>query len=134
MNIAKPARVAVGTIVIGVSAALGPMPVLAADAGAVNCLQISQISNTRIIDDQNIVFKVRNNTFYNNKLPNKCSGLKSANKFTYSTSQSVLCNVDIITVLHDSGPDMMRGASCGLGVFTPTQDPDKKVADKEKSS
>lgn len=133
MNIARPARVAVGTVVIGAFAALGPVQVFATESGAVNCLPIAQISSTRVIDDQNIVFKVRNNTFYNNKLPHKCGGLKSADTFTYSTSQSQLCNVDIITVLHGSGASMMRGASCGLGDFTPTEDPDKK-ADKKKSS
>ena len=93
---------------------------------SLNCLRIVEISNTRIIDDQNIVFRTRNNRFYNNHLPHKCGGLKSAGKFRYKTSLSELCNVDIITVMNGSGESMMDGASCGLGMFTPTEDPAKK--------
>lgn len=93
---------------------------------SVNCLHIKQITNTKIIDDQNIVFKVSGNKFYNNQLPHKCPGLKSANKFMYETSLSELCNVDIISVLNDFGGSLTKGASCGLGVFTPTTDPAKK--------
>ncbi|MET0378836.1 MAG: DUF6491 family protein [Spongiibacteraceae bacterium] len=99
---------------------------------ATDCLQIVQIKNTRIIDDQNIVFETRGRQFYNNHLPRKCPGLKSSDKFRYKTSQSVLCNVDIITVLVGSGSSMMDGATCGLGSFTPTQDPDEKAKEKAK--
>lgn len=107
------------------------MQVMADDAKPVegkslDCLQINQIKRTRIIDDQNIVFATNGNRFYNNHLAQKCSGLKSADKFRYKTSQSVLCNVDTITVLHDAGSGMMDGATCGLGTFTPAEDPDKK--------
>ena len=91
-----------------------------------HCLQITDIANTKIIDDQNIVFKTRSNKFYNNHLPIKCAGLKSADKFSYKTSLSKLCNVDIITVLESSGASIMNGGSCGLGDFTPTTDPAKK--------
>jgi hypothetical protein len=114
-------------------AALTSGAVVADDAKAavtddsVNCLPIAQIKQTKIIDDQNIVFTTRSNKFYNNRLPRKCSGLKSADKFRYKTSQSSLCNVDIITVLQNAGSDLMDGASCGLGSFTPTTDPSKKA-------
>jgi hypothetical protein len=96
-------------------------------AQATDCLQIVQIRQTRIIDDQNIVFETSGKKFYNNRLTHKCSGLKSADKFRYKTSQSVLCNVDTITVLQGSGSSMMDGATCGLGSFTPTEDPSKKA-------
>lgn len=99
---------------------------------SVRCLQTSQIRNTRIIDDQNIVFETNGKRFYNNHLPHKCSGLKSANKFSYTTSQPTLCNVDIINVLSGFGASMMRGAGCGLGEFTPIPNPDKKDDDKNK--
>lgn len=103
----------------------------AADGGAIDCVQIVQIDNTRVIDDQNILFRLRGNRFYNNRLPHKCPGLKSAGKFSYRTSQSVLCNVDTITVLLGSGTSLTRGASCGLGRFTPTTDPARKDKGKE---
>lgn len=111
--------------------AVGVQAALADDAKPVegkplDCLQINQIKRTKIVDDQNIVFALTGNRFYNNHLAQKCSGLKSSNKFRYQTSQSVLCNVDTITVLHDAGSGMMDGATCGLGKFTPTTDPDKK--------
>lgn len=94
---------------------------------SLDCLPSGQISSTKIIDDQNIVFKVRGNKFYNNHLPHKCSGLKAADKFRYTTSISKLCNVDIITVLQEAGGEMVDGAACGLGMFTPTTDPAKKA-------
>ncbi len=118
--------------IVAMAALFSAGTVTAAEEQAVRCLQTSTIQDTRVIDDQNIVFKTNGNRFYNNHLPHRCSGLKSANKFSYTTSLSVLCNVDIITVLENFGGSMARGAGCGLGEFTPIPDPDKK--DKEKDT
>jgi len=118
---------------IGVFAALlgFSIPGFAADANAETCLQITDISTTKVVDDQTILFKTRGNHWYKNQLPHKCPGLKSNDKFLYKTSLSKLCNVDMITVLISSGSSMMQGASCGLGLFTPTDDPAKKPKDSE---
>lgn len=83
------------------------------------CLPIKSIKQTKVVDDQNILFYVSGGKVYTNHLPHSCSGLASADTFKYKTSQSELCNVDVITVLHRAGGSLMPGASCGLGEFAP---------------
>jgi hypothetical protein len=78
---------------------------------------LRSIKQTKVLDDQNILFYTNNNKNYKNHLPYPCSGLASANSFMYRTSESKLCNVDIITVLEKFGGNFTQGASCGLGVF-----------------
>jgi len=90
------------------------------------CVQIIQIDHTKILDDQNILFYMKDRKIYKNHLPNRCAGLKAADTFRYRTSQSQLCNVDIITVLNRTGGDFMPGPSCGLGVFEPYTPPPKE--------
>jgi hypothetical protein len=88
---------------------------------AERCIQISRIDHTQVVDDQNIVFHMRGGKAYNNSLPERCIGLKAANAFKYSTSQSQLCNVDIISVWSQSVGEVVPGASCGLGMFEPIE-------------
>jgi hypothetical protein len=100
-----------------------------ADAGrlmaAERCLAVATIKRTQIVDDQNILFYTRNHKIYNNHLAHSCAGLTIADTFKYATSQSQLCNVDFITVLHQTGSGWTPGASCGLGWFEPTPSPEK---------
>ncbi len=98
-----------------------------ADGGNVNimgdpvrCLQAISIRNTKIIDDGTIDFDT-GAKLYRNRLPARCPGLKSADKFSYTVSTGSLCNADIIYVLNDYGGEMQRGISCGLGEFVPIQ-------------
>jgi len=90
------------------------------------CVPIAQIDHTKILDDQNVLFYMKNRKIYKNHLPNRCAGLKAADTFRYKTSQSQLCNVDIITVLNRTGGDFMPGPSCGLGMFEPYTPPPKE--------
>jgi hypothetical protein len=86
---------------------------------------IPNIQQTRVVDDRTIDFIMRDGRVLRNNLPNSCGGLKVNRSFAYETSQSQLCNVDIITVVvQGAGP--VRGASCGLGSFTPIELPPKK--------
>ncbi len=89
----------------------------------VSCVPLNRIRETRVIDDQTIDFRLVNNEIYRNTLPNKCPGLNIDRSFSYKTSQTQLCNVDIITVLH-TGAAGYRGASCGLGQFVPVKPAD----------
>jgi hypothetical protein len=92
---------------------------------AQNCVQIANIQQTRVVDDRTIDFNMRDGRVLRNSLPNTCAGLKINRSFAYETSQAQLCNVDIITVVvQGAGP--VRGASCGLGKFTPIEAPPKK--------
>jgi hypothetical protein len=95
----------------------------------VNCVQISQIRSTRVIDDQTIDFQMRNGTILRNTLPNRCPALGFERAFSYRTSIAQLCNVDIITVVVQGGGPQ-NGASCGLGMFVPV----KPQADDTKAA
>jgi hypothetical protein len=93
-------------------------------AGSKTCIALTQIDSTNALDDQTIIFKMKGGKQYKNTLPYKCSGLKFENAFSYRTSLSQLCNVDIITVLR-SGSRLDSGPSCGLGTFEPYTPPAK---------
>ena len=93
---------------------------LVANGKPVDCVQINSIRQTDVRDDRTIDFILNGNKVYRNTLPNSCPSLGFERRFMYKTSLSQLCSVDIITVLYNS-PDLMRGASCGLGKFQPMQ-------------
>ncbi|MEM6684025.1 MAG: DUF6491 family protein [Pseudomonadota bacterium] len=115
---------------IMLSAALSMMvfkPALAEDAQtpdaqakpAQNCVQIVRLRQSHVLDDQTIVFEARGSDYYLNELPQRCPRLGFEKSFTYATSLTQLCNVDIVTVLQNFGGQFVRGASCGLGKFQP---------------
>lgn len=83
----------------------------------VTCVQTNRIRETRVLDDSTILFVMNDGTTLRNDLPNRCPGLGFERAFSYQTSISQLCNVDIITVINQGGGPT-RGASCGLGLFT----------------
>ncbi len=87
-----------------------------------NCVQIRDIRSSHVLSDQIIDFELINGKVMRNVLPYKCSGLGFSEAFTYSTSLSQLCSVDIITVLNQGGGPP-RGATCGLGQFQPVTFP-----------
>jgi hypothetical protein len=84
----------------------------------VSCINLRNIRSTNVIDDQTIDFHLSGNQVYRNSLPNRCPQLGFERAFAYQTSIPQLCSVDIITVIVQ-GSGSMRGASCGLGKFTP---------------
>ncbi|RMF98919.1 MAG: hypothetical protein D6727_01565 [Gammaproteobacteria bacterium] len=86
--------------------------------GTQKCVNITRIRKTRIIDDSTILFYMQGGKVYVNHLPRRCSGLRSAGSFSYKTSVSSLCDVDIITVIRPTTP-VVRGPSCGLGTYQP---------------
>ena len=94
-------------------------------AAAERCLPVHTIRRTKVVDNQNILFYTYTRKVYINHLPHTCTDLTMGDTFKYATSQSQLCNVDTITVLHETGSGWIPGASCGLGMFEPTTDPEK---------
>ena len=98
-------------------------PAMVPAGDPVNCVQTSQIRSTQVQDDQTIDFTMRNGQVFRNTLPNRCPGLGFSRAFSYSTSTSQLCSVDIITVIEQGGGPR-RGASCGLGQFVPAKPAD----------
>ena len=93
---------------------------------AQDCIPLSQIRETRVRDDWTIDFMRDNRTGWRNTLPNRCSGLKMNDGFSYETSLSQLCSVDIIHVLERT-PDLRKGIGCGLGKFVPIEIEKKKT-------
>jgi hypothetical protein len=87
----------------------------------VRCLRTTQFSDTRVRDGRTIDFMRNSRQGWRNTLPSSCPGLASRNAFTYRTSTSELCDLDIITVLDNVGGGLQRGASCGLGQFVPIE-------------
>jgi hypothetical protein len=92
--------------------------------GTVSCLQLRSINSTEVVDDKTIIFKMNGRKSYKNTLPYKCPQLGFQKAFSYKTSGSQLCSVDIITVL-ETGGGIRQGASCGLGKFEPYTPPAK---------
>ena len=86
------------------------------DRTPVDCVTISRISKTEILDDQTVLFFMRGNKqIYQNHLPRKCPNLESEDRFGYRVSSSRLCKVDMITVL----PRVGIPTTCRLGEFIP---------------
>lgn len=89
------------------------------DEGGEQCIDTRQIKTTRIVDNQNIIFYMRDRTIYHNELPRACSGLRRGKAISYRTSLSRLCSIDVITLLDTTGMGISPGPSCGLGKFLP---------------
>lgn len=85
---------------------------------AETCLDVYRIKETRIIDNQTILFIMRGGKRYLNRLPVPCAGLVVADGFGYSTSITKLCMQDHISVL---SPGSAPGNICMLGKFIPIE-------------
>lgn len=104
--------------------ASGPGPQSAIAGASQNCVELTRIREARVVDDQTIDFVQTSGQTLRNTLPYRCPTLGFEKAFSYETSLSRLCNVDIITVVVQGGGPR-RGASCGLGNFTPYTPPPK---------
>lgn len=83
------------------------------------CVLLRNIDRTDVIDDYNILFYMRGSDIYHVRLPNRCAGLRIADSFMYSTSLSVLCELDVIRPLRHFGGRFTPTGACGLGRFRP---------------
>ncbi len=64
----------------------------------ISCVDTHYIRETDVIDNQNILFRTNGNKYYMNRLPNRCSGLKIQDGFSYTLrGLNKLCNVDVVT-------------------------------------
>jgi hypothetical protein len=94
-----------------------PAPVATPAGDPVDCISLP-IGQSVVRDDRTIDFFV-GRTVYRNVLPRSCPSLGFDRAFSYATSISRLCSLDIITVLQQTGGQLSRGALCGLGKFQP---------------
>jgi hypothetical protein len=88
---------------------------------AKSCVPIRSIRSTAVVDDSTIDFKMVGGKTLRNHLPLSCPGLKFQDSFSYRTSLSQLCNVDVIRVVQNYGGGLQEGAACGLGKFQPVE-------------
>lgn len=89
------------------------------------CLETVRIKETRILDDQTILFEMRGGAFYLNRLPVASPGLKIAGGFSYSTSIAKLCSQDSIKIV---SPGSAPTSTALLGEFV--QFKEKGTVDK----
>jgi len=84
-----------------------------------DCVPLTAIDRTRVVDDQTILFYMHNDRVFRNYMPRKCPGLERQNRFMYETRSSRLCSIDMITVLEQWGTRLEPGFTCKLGDFHP---------------
>ena len=80
-----------------------------------DCISLTRLDRTDIIDDRNILFYMRGKEVYLNQLPHRCSGLRMSDGFSYRRTINRLCKIDMIRPLPRGG--MGGGIACGLGTF-----------------
>lgn len=92
------------------------------DRTPADCVRASNIRSTLVVDDQTILFYMRGNRVFQNRLPEDCPRLGKERRFSYErrVGQRVgrLCSIDAITVL-ESFSVTPFGATCRLGKFHP---------------
>lgn len=89
------------------------------DRAPEDCLSLSRINRTVVVDDETVLFYMRGGDVYQNILPRRCAGLKDNERFMYSPFSNRLCDTDTITVLEQFGGRFDRGMTCRLGEFYP---------------
>lgn len=109
----------VGCLLISFAPCSSVLGQVADEEEAERCVDVRSIDRTDVVDDYNILFYMRNGDIYVNHLPRRCPGLRRERTFSYRTTMSRLCNVDLITVLDRMGSGFQPGVSCGLGLFYP---------------
>ena len=116
------------------------IPVLAQDEEAVDipegekvgdsmrsCVTLRSLRRTEVIDDGNILFRMRGRTVYHNILPAKCGGLAREDRFSYDAQFGRLCKGDVIRVLYSDSFGMREGSGCRIGAFHKISQEEAKV-------
>jgi len=86
-----------------------------ADDAADRCITGNRIDHTKVLDDQTILFVMRDHTVYRNRFPLRCLGLKNEpDGFTYAPTDpgtDELCSNQMVIRLNSSR------MSCQIGAF-----------------
>ena len=96
------------------------VPAATPDGQPRQCLQTSQIRETRVRSDRVIDFVTNGGKVYRNTLDMPCPQLGFEKRFSHKSPLDQYCSTDTITVLMDAG-GLQPGASCGLGEFQPVK-------------
>ncbi len=98
---------------------------------AQRCINLRRLDRSEVLSNQAIIFHMRGDEIFINRLRYRCSGLSRRDTIMFETRFNQLCNLDQVTVLNEMGGRFMRGASCGLGLFHPI---DKDTVDLLKGN
>ena len=78
-----------------------------------NCINRIRIRRAQVLDDYTILFHMNDGRIFKNELPFRCFGLGFEKAFGYTLTISLLCDVDLITVISQTG----MNTRCALGEF-----------------
>ena len=94
-----------GAIVLLCALTVLAAPALAEPGDEQQCIRLTAIDETPVIDNQTILVEMKGNGGYKRiDLLNRCSGLKIEGGFAYSTSINRLCKQDRLTVIWAGTP------------------------------
>ena len=88
------------------------------------CLQTSRIRSHQVLDEQHIVFRMRNGDHYLTRLPRRCVGLRWGNAIRLDVRGNRLCRLDTIRALPRDSFSIDPGVPCmvqGFQQVTPEQ-------------
>jgi hypothetical protein len=84
------------------------------------CLDHPTIRRTRIINDRNIAFFMRNGDIYLNQLPRQCPSLRRTSLVNYAIENRSVCEGSLFQVLWEAGTgNFVPSFVCRLGPFVP---------------
>jgi hypothetical protein len=85
------------------------------------CLDHPTIRRTRIINDRNIAFFMRNGTIYLNQLPRQCPSLRRTSLVNYAIENRSVCEGSLFQVMWEAGTgNFVPSFVCRLGPFVPS--------------
>jgi len=111
----RMAACAVGLGLALPAAAQSPTPAPAAPETR-QCLQLSALRSTNVVNSRAIDFTMRDGSVWRSNLRYACPQLGTERAFSYSTSIAQLCAQDIIQVIQPMASNL-NGARCGLAAF-----------------
>jgi len=79
------------------------------------CIATRQIKSSVVVDDSNVLFFMRGENIYRNRLPEACKGLLRYKTFSYRQIAGRICESDLIHVHQSNDPSIMR--NCRIGIF-----------------
>lgn len=79
-----------------------------------NCINPRRIRDTRVVDDNHIIFRVNGKVSYLNTLPRKCNSLGFHEAIIYKVRGARVCHREIFHVLDRSS---VPGPFCSFGKF-----------------
>lgn len=80
-----------------------------------NCLRVTNIRSSEILNDHQILFKMSGGDAYLNE-PKSCSGLNRSLALNYEVTGSDLCTTTIVKLVDPSSPVPLQG-TCTLDAF-----------------